>query len=158
MQAHEGFPGLKGWQPVGGIDEVIAGLEDGKLLNDQWLQYTRDRSTYIPPAQYKKLQEKARDNNTDIATVVEQEKKAMLALGRKKTLCLVSLGDAEGQLKFSSIPPSGDRGSADFPGQVRTWTLGPNATGNLIFYSKINRSKTPAVASVAEGEEASQAE
>jgi hypothetical protein len=141
-EAHEGFPGLRGWEPAGTVADVISALQEGTLVDGAWLQYTRNRSTFIPATRYKKLADDAKERGVELSDLIEGEKKSMIALGRKKTLCLASVDeDDDGTLKLTSIPPSGERASSSFPGQVRQWTLSTATDGEIKFYKKISSGK-----------------
>lgn len=132
----EGFPGLNGWKVVGDVQTMLELLAEGKIKDNAWVQYTRDRSTFIPNTLYKKLKEQAQHTGEEVSTLVEREKTKMLAMGRKKTLCTVAKGEQEGELKLTSIPPKGDRGSSFYPSQVRSWVLSTSTDGGILFYMK----------------------
>jgi hypothetical protein len=134
----EGFAGLKGWQAIGGVTDLMSKLQNGEINNGAWVQYTRAASTFIPSTRYKKLQEEAKHKGRDLADLVEEEKKAMLSKGRKKTLCMVTLGtgEQEGAVLMSSIPPKGGRGSNFYPYQQRSWQLKADTDGDIVVYLK----------------------
>lgn len=134
----EGFAGLKGWQAIGGVVDLMNKLQNGELNNGAWVQYTRAASTFIPSTRYKKLQEEAKHKGRDLAELVAEEKKAMASKGRKKTLCMVTLGtgEQEGAVLMSSIPPKGGRGSNFYPYQQRSWQLKADTDGDIVVYLK----------------------
>jgi len=132
----EGFAGLMGWKAVGSVADVRAGLDNGTYKDQVWAQYTRFKSQYIPATRYKQLRDEATHTGRPVEELVEREKEKMRAQGRKKVLCKVSKGPEEGELSLSSIPPKGDRGSANFPNKIQSWILDTETDGEIMFYMK----------------------
>jgi hypothetical protein len=137
-QFPEGFPGLKGWKAIGGVGDLMRKFTAGEIKDKAWVQYTRATSTFIPATRYKKLEEEAKHRGVELADLVAGEKEAMSSKGRKKVLCSAAMGvgEQEGSLVLSTIPPKGGRSSNFYPYQQRTWLLNEETDGGIIMYLK----------------------